>query len=114
MAPGLGDMLRGLFGGGQAGGRTGTSAAPAPAEPVEYNGYVIVPAPRQDKGMWYVSGSITPADADDDRTHSFIRADNSPDRDQCIELTVMKARQIIDLEGERMFARGSDPAVSGG
>lgn len=108
MAPGLGDMLRGLFGGGQAG-----AAAPAAAEPVEYNGYVIVPAPRQDKGVWYVSGSITPADAADDRTHAFIRADNSPDRDQCVELTVMKARQIIDLEGERMFARGSDPAVAG-
>lgn len=110
MAPGLGDMLRGLLGGGQSGAR-----APAPAvDPVEYKGYVIVAAPRQDKGVWYIAGIISPADAEDDREHRFIRADNTPDHSQCVELTVMKARQIIDLEGERMFTRGSDPAVSDG
>lgn len=100
-------MLRTLLGGGAK-----PAAAPAAAEPVEYNGYHIVAAPRQDKGVWYVAGSISPAAADDGRTHHFIRADNTPDRGQCVELTVIKARQIIDLEGERMFARGSDPAVS--
>ena len=107
MAPGLTDLLRGLLGGGGA----RPAAAPVAAEPVEYKGYVITPAPRQDKGVWYVAGGIAFTADGETREHHFIRADNTPDRDQCIELTLIKARQIIDLEGERMFARGSDPAT---
>ena len=106
MAPGLGDFLRGMLGGADK-----PEAPPEPAASVEHKGFVITPAPRRDKGVWYVAGGISQTVDGTVREHHFIRADNTPDRDQAIELTVVKARQIIDLEGERMFARGSDPAA---
>lgn len=98
MAPGIGETLGRLFGGTRSG-----AAAPAAAEPVAYEGYLIRPAPRKEGAQWLTAGTITKQFGDTVKEHHFIRSDIYPSRDLAVEFTVTKARQIIDLEGDRIF-----------
>jgi hypothetical protein len=103
MAPGFGSFLRRVVGGTQ--GRK--PAEPQADEPIDYNGYKIHPAPRHQGSNWIVAGTITKAEEGDTREYRFIRADSHSSRDGAVELTVIKAKQIIDLEGDRMFENAS-------
>jgi hypothetical protein len=102
MAPGLGDLLGKLFGGGGKG-----DDRPQADPPVSYKGYAIVAAPRQQGGAWVVAGQIMKDGDSPDAatTYDFVRADSYTSRDQAAEFTVIKAKQIIDLEGDRIFER---------
>lgn len=93
-----------LFGG------AGSDAEPAAteADAVDHKGFRIVPAPRGRGGQWNVAGAITLHGEDGgERRYSFIRADSSQSWDDAVELTVSKARQMIDIEGERIFDKPS-------
>ena len=81
-----------FFGGGDA------PASPA-AEPVEHDGFAITPNPAKVADGWRVQGTIEK----DGRTHTLIRADTLRDRDAAVAVTVMKARQMIDQMGARIF-----------
>jgi hypothetical protein len=84
------------------GGRTATTE-PA-AAPVEYKGYVIRPAPyKNDGGHFQTAGSIAREIGGVTKEHRFIRADAYISYDGAVTFTLNKARQIIDLQGERMF-----------
>jgi hypothetical protein len=85
-----------LFGGG------GTKAAMV-SEPVEYKGYVIVAAPDKNNGHYQTAGTIAREIGGVRKEHRFIRADAYPSYDDAVTFTVNKARQIVDLQGERMF-----------
>jgi hypothetical protein len=85
-----------LFGGG------GAASAKA-AEPVEYKGYVICAAPYKNNGHYQTAGTITRDTGGVRKEHRFIRADAYANYDDAVSFTVNKARQIIDLQGERMF-----------
>jgi hypothetical protein len=84
----------------------GAGEANAPAAPaVEYKGYRIKPAPFQSNGQYQTAGSIE-KDAPDGSVleHKFIRADAYPSREDAINFTISKAKQIIDLQGDRIFS----------
>ena len=81
---------------------SGGNAAPA-GEPVEYNGYRIRPAPYPSKGQFQTSGIIEKEVAGELKEHRFVRAETHPSRDQAIEFSIAKAKQIIDEQGERIF-----------
>ncbi len=106
MAGGIGGFFRNLFGGG---------GAPA-AEPVEaateYKGYQIRPAPQKQASGWLTSGVISKQFPDGVKEHRFIRADTYPSRDDSLAFCVSKARQIIDEQGDRIFAERTPPAAS--
>ncbi len=70
---------------------------------MEYKGYVIVPAPRQESGGWTTEATITRDTDGETRTHRFIRADRSTSRESALELTLSKCRQTIDQLGEQIF-----------
>ena len=90
--------LAGLAGGGGA-----QEASPAAA--VEYNGYRIKPAPYQtDGGVYQTAGTIEKDGPDGTREHRFVRADTHPSRDDAINFAISKAKQIIDLQGDRIFS----------
>ena len=92
-------FLRSLGGSGSA-----KEVAPQPADPVDYEGYVIVATPRQVSGGWSTEGTISRAGAGDgERRCEFVRADTLPSREDAVTFTVRKARQIIDEQGERIF-----------
>jgi hypothetical protein len=88
-----------LFGGKAAAG----DAEPTLGEAVEYNGFVIRAAPIAESGRYLTAGVIEKEVAGVRKTHRFIRADTFASRDEAVTFSVGKARQIIDLMGERIF-----------
>ena|SRR5215475_12034930 len=85
-------------------GRLAGGAAEEPAaEAVEYKGYRIRPAPYRNNGHFQTAGVIEKDGADGVQTHRFIRADTHPTREGAIDFAIAKAKQIIDLQGDRIF-----------
>ena len=88
-----------LFGGKAEGAEHGGEAG----EAVEYKGFVIRAAPFKSEGRYQTAGVITKEIAGERKEHRFIRADTHASRDEAVAFTLMKARQIIDQMGERIF-----------
>ena len=85
-------------------------AAKGPTEPeaepaTEYNGFQIIPQPRQEDGGWTTEATITRIVDGETQSHHFIRADKTGSRDGAVELTLNKCRQTIDQLGDRIFSR---------
>jgi hypothetical protein len=91
-----------------AGGGGGDEAS---AEPVEYKGYRIRPAPYPNNGQFQTAGVIEKDDEQGVREHRFIRADTHPTRDAAIAFAISKAKQIIDLQGDRIFSSSDQQIV---
>ena len=107
MAGGLSDFLSRILGGPAPSGR---DAAGGPAEPVaeDYNGYTIRPEPFQDRGQWITSGVIEKRFDEVVKQHRFIRADMYPGQEAASDASVFKAKQMIDMMGDGVFALKSD------
>ena len=105
MAGGLSKFLSRIFGGSSASGDAGAAAEPA-AE--DYNGYTIRPVPFQDGAHWITSAVIEKRIAEEVKQHRFIRADMYPGRDAAAAASLFKARQIIDMMGDDVFAMEGD------
>lgn len=85
-----------LFGGG--GAKSGQATAS-----VEYNGFTIRPEPYLEGGQYQTAGFIE-KDIDGMRkSHRFVRADRYPTMENAVEFTVLKAKQMIDLQGDKLF-----------
>ena len=87
-----------LFGSGGA-----AKEEPA-AEPVEHKGFIIHPMPFIEDGQYQTCGLITKIIDDETREHRFVRADRFASRDDAVDVTLRKARQLIDEQGERIFS----------
>ncbi len=74
------------------------------AAAVEYNGYRIRPMPYLTNGRYQTAGIIEKDAPEGAKQHRFVRADTHPGRDDAIAFTISKAKQIIDLQGDRIFA----------
>ena len=85
------------------GGR-GAAAAEKVSDPVEYKGYVIRAAPYKNDGHYQTAGTIEREIGGVRKEHRFIRADAYASYDDAVAFTVSKARQIIDLQGEKIFS----------
>jgi hypothetical protein len=92
---GLMDSLRNLFGGG--------GKAEPRHEAVEYRGYLIRPAPQRQSSGWNTAGVISKEFPDGVKEHSFIRVDTHSSQDDAVAFSVIKAQQIIDEQGDRLF-----------
>lgn len=97
MAPGIGDILRGLMGPKSQGG------AKHAAAPVPYNGYMIQPDPQPEGSRWLTAGVITKTFGETVKEHRFVRGDYHASHDSAVEFSISKGQQIIDLEGDRIF-----------
>ncbi|HKL68802.1 HlyU family transcriptional regulator [Salibaculum sp.] len=89
-------LLKKLFGGG--GGNT-----PEEAEPLAYNGYRIFAEPMKAEGGYRIAGRIEREVGGETKTHRLIRADVVADRDQAVDATLQKCRQVIDQQGDGIF-----------
>jgi hypothetical protein len=80
-------------------------AAPAPklSDPVEYKGFIIQAAPYKNNGHYQTAGVIARDIGGARKEHRFIRADSYAAYDDAVTFTLNKARQIVDLQGERIF-----------
>ena len=88
--------MTGSLGAGEA------SEPPAPA--TEYKGYRIRPAPYRSNGLYQTAGIIEKDAPEGVKTHRFVRADTHHTREDAIAFALSKAKQIIDLQGDRIFA----------
>jgi hypothetical protein len=89
--------------------RRGSAGSEAPAKtaaPVQYKGYVITAAPFANNGQYQTAGTITREVDGVCREHRFIRADSYASYDDAVNFTENKARQIVDLQGDRIFDQG--------
>ncbi len=83
----------------------GSGESSEPAVPTtEYKGYRIRPAPYRTNGLYQTAGIIEKDAPDGVKTHRFVRADTHHGRDNAIAFTISKAKQIIDMQGDRIFA----------
>ena len=73
------------------------------AEPVEYKGYRIRAKPYQSGSQYQTSGTIEKDFPSGVKEHRFVRAESHPSKDDAVEFSILKARQIIDQQGDRMF-----------
>ena len=85
-------LLSRLFGGKSEG-----QEPPAASE--EHKGFRITPAPIRDGAQFRVSARIEK----DGKSHTLIRADTSASVDEAAAISLAKARQMIDEQGERLF-----------
>lgn len=86
-----------LFGGG-----SGSSDATKP-QPVTHQGFAITANPSKEGGRFRVGATITKELGGEVKTHTLIRADTLEDMDTAIEVSIRKAKQMIDEQGERIF-----------
>jgi len=89
-------FLKKLFGGGKP-------AEPEASPPEEYNGFTIRATPYQEGGQWQMCGTISKEIGGAAKEHRFVRADRFPSREDAVQFTLTKARQIVDLNGDRIF-----------
>jgi hypothetical protein len=80
-----------------------TEAEEIAADPVEYKGYRILANPYQSGSQYQTAGTIEKDFPSGTREHRFVRAESHPSKDDAVEFSVLKARQIIDQQGDRMF-----------
>jgi hypothetical protein len=91
-------LLRALF------GRRAPEAAEKVSDPVEYKGFVLRAAPYKNSGGHYQTAGLIEREVEGVRKeHRFIRADAYASYDDAVNFTLNKARQIVDLQGERIF-----------
>jgi hypothetical protein len=82
----------------------GAAASEQPAEPVDYKGFIIRAAPFKNEGQYQTAGTVE-RDVDGVRKeHRFVRADAFATYDDAANFALGKARQMIDLQGERLFS----------
>lgn len=94
-------FLKRLFGLGSSEQGSG-KAQPEPVSS-EHNGYVILATPFQEAGQFQTCGLIRKEIEGVLQEHKFIRADRFASMDDAVNISLMKARQIIDEQGDGMF-----------
>jgi hypothetical protein len=87
--------LSNLFGSKSEGG----AAEGKPGSSEEHKGFKITPKPIREGNQYRISARIEK----DGRVHELIRADTVGSLDDAMAMSVAKARQVIDEQGERVF-----------
>ena len=70
---------------------------------VEYQGFLIRPVPRKQGSQWLTSGVIIKPGDGEDQEHPFVRAETHASKDQANDFAIVKGKQIIDEQGDRLF-----------
>ncbi|KAJ55307.1 hypothetical protein ACMU_11455 [Actibacterium mucosum KCTC 23349] len=73
------------------------------AEPVTYEGFRIFAAPMKDAGGFRVAARIEKDFDGAVKTHQLVRADVCNAEDVAIEVSIRKAKQAIDEQGNHLF-----------
>ena len=89
-------FLKSLFGGGKP-------AAPRPAPSETYKDCLIRATPYREGGQFQMCGEIEKVIDGETKVHRFVRADRFAGEEEAVSFTFSKARQIIDLNGDRIF-----------
>jgi hypothetical protein len=99
----LGGLVKKLFGGGD--GAVDEAGGKPLGDAVEHKGCMIQPTAMHKGGQFLTAGIITKDTPDGPREHRFVRADTHSSADQARDFAIVKGRQIIDEQGDRLFDR---------
>lgn len=99
-------FLKSLFGLGKPADRT----EPEAAATIEHKGFVIAAAPFRNEGQFQTAGTVTKEVDGQMREHRFIRADRHATFEDAVQFSLAKGRQLVDEQGERIFARSGPEA----
>lgn len=88
-------LLSRLFGSGTTSNST--------VEPETYKDMQIFAEPMAEGKTYRLAARITQDKDGDTREYQLIRADTFQDKEQAIEASAAKARQMIDEQGEQLF-----------
>jgi hypothetical protein len=88
-----------LFGGGG----DSSGASDTPVQTAEHNGFTIEARPYGESGQFQVAGVIVKGEGEARKEHRFIRADRFPTIEEAADFALMKGRQIVDQQGDRVF-----------
>lgn len=94
-------FLKRLFGLGNSEQGNG-KAQPEPVSS-EHKGFIILATPFAEAGQFQTCGLIRKEIDGVLQEHKFIRADRFASMDDAVNITLIKARQIIDEQGDGMF-----------
>ena len=72
-------------------------------ETEEYKGFAVTPEPVKESGGHRISARIEKEFDGETKIHHLIRADVCSNLDEARSLSLAKAKQIIDQEGDRLF-----------
>lgn len=95
-------MLKSLW--QQLRGRRGQSARAAVAARETYHGFTVLAMPRAEGATWRIAGEIHREGADGPHVYTFVRVDTASDHDAAVQLSLRKARQLVDENGDRLFS----------
>jgi hypothetical protein len=84
-------------------GSSSGASSPVASAPVEYKGFTVRAAPFKEGEKYQTAGTIEKDVAGVRKEHRFIRADSHVSLDEATSFSLAKARQMIDLMGERIF-----------
>lgn len=89
-------FLKKLFGGG-------SNPSQMPSE--RHEGFIITPTPMSEGGQYRLCCEVRKEVDGEMKTHRLIRADMFPSEDQAAQASILKAKQMIKEQGERLFNR---------
>ena len=101
----MASFLSKLFGGGSGGDKSAGGKATR-GEGVEYQGFIIHAAPEPSGGQWRLVGVIVKQTDAGPLEREFQRADTFSSKDEAESFAVRKGQQIIDEQGDALFANG--------
>ncbi|AGY91787.1 hypothetical protein SPICUR_04000 [Spiribacter curvatus] len=84
-------------------GRNGGGNPPAVVAETTYQGYTITATPSEDPGGWRVRGQISTTADGSAQSTTFVRADVYGSQEVAAEMTLAKARRLIDEQGSGLF-----------
>ncbi len=87
-------LLSRLFGGG---------SGPKGPEPELYKDFEITPCPVKDGGQYRVSAMIRKEVGGEMKEHKLVRADTMSDPEEASTVSLRKAKQLIDEQGDGLF-----------
>jgi len=73
------------------------------AEPEIYNGYRIIAQPHSAEGGFRLGARIEKDVDGETKVHELLRADLIQSREEAERFSILKAKQVIDEQGERIF-----------
>lgn len=94
-------FLKSLFGfGGQ---RPADDGKPAASSSIEHKGFTITAVPFRNEGQFQTAGTVSREIGGEVKEHRFIRADRHASLEDAVQFSLMKGRQLVDEQGDRMF-----------
>ena len=79
--------------------------APSVAKSIEHAGFRIEAQPYREAGQFQVAGVISREIDGAVKQHRFVRADRFATLEEAADFALMKGRQIIDQQGDRLFGK---------